>query len=221
MRSCSKWSAAFTIGALLWCPDALVRARVSSQRSSGTVVVLQDVRVIDGTGAPPRDNQAIVIADGRIRSIGPVLDVAVPDGAQVRNLTGRTVLPGLVMLHEHINYGGGPDRLPFRTMQYSAPRLYLAFGVTTIREPGGSGLVAVNLAQAIAAGAVIGPEMFVAGQVISSDNPLNAGHLLRMQAKIARDPADAARTVRYLAGEGVSAIKVHQPISAPILGRGD
>ena len=216
MRS-SRWSVSVAIAALLWHSGALIGAKDSLEQSPETVVVLQNVRVIDGTGAPPRDNQAIVIANGRIRAVGPARDVPVPEGAEVRNLTGRAVLPGLVMLHEHIVYGGGPDRLPFRTMQYSAPRLYLAFGVTTIREAGVGGMVALNLKQAIAAGEVIGPEMFAAGQVISSDNPLNAGHLLRMQAKIARDPDDAARTVRYLVGEGASAIKVHQPISAPIL----
>src|ERR1700738_3652748 len=72
------------------------------------VVALTHARVIDGTGAPPRDDQTIIIRDGRIAAVGASRSVALPAGAQVIDLTGKTVIPGLVMVHEHLFYPTGP-----------------------------------------------------------------------------------------------------------------
>src|SRR4051812_45232704 len=84
-------------------------------------VVLEHVRVIDGTGAPARDDQTLVISGGKIAAGAP------PAGAQRLDLTGRTVYPGLVGMHDHLFYpaGGGV----FHEMATSFPRLYLAAGV--------------------------------------------------------------------------------------------
>jgi imidazolonepropionase-like amidohydrolase len=70
------------------------------------VVALTHARVIDGTGAPARANQTIVIRDGAIAALGDA--ITVPGGATVVDLTGRSVIPGLVMLHEHLYYTTGP-----------------------------------------------------------------------------------------------------------------
>ena len=72
-------------------------------------VVLVHARVIDGTGAPPRENQTIVVRDGRIAALGDAASTRTPAGAQVVDLTGKSVIPGLVMMHEHLYYptGGG------------------------------------------------------------------------------------------------------------------
>ena len=72
-------------------------------------IVLQHARVIDGTGAPVRTDQTVVIENGRIAQVGDAAVVQVPAGAKVMDLTGRTVMPGLVMVHEHMFYptGGG------------------------------------------------------------------------------------------------------------------
>ena len=62
---------------------------------SAPVVALNHVRVVDGTGAPPADDQTIVIAGGRIQAVGKFGAVAVPQGAQVMDLSGHTVIPGI------------------------------------------------------------------------------------------------------------------------------
>src|SRR4051794_32780256 len=68
------------------------------------VVALQHVRVIDGTGGPVTENQTIVIENGLIRSVGPDASASVPSGARIMDLTGRTILPGLVGMHDHLHY---------------------------------------------------------------------------------------------------------------------
>ena len=102
-------------------------------------VALRHVRVIDGTGAPPAEDQALLIADGRIVSVGPDRNARIPKGVKILDLEGRTVIPGLVMMHEHLVYP--TDRSPDADRMYPShavtfPRLYLAAGVTTMRTAG-------------------------------------------------------------------------------------
>src|SRR5437879_13600413 len=101
------------------------------------VVVLQHVRVVDGTGAAARDDQTIIIAGEKIESIGNAAGVAVPTGAKVLDLNGYTVIPGLVGMHNHMYYPA-PNCPPAMYPEHatSFPRLYLAGGVTTNRTTG-------------------------------------------------------------------------------------
>ncbi len=66
------------------------------------IVALVHARVIDGTGAPAREDQTIVIRDGGIAAIGDAAQTPPPAGATIVDLTGKSVIPGLVMLHEHL-----------------------------------------------------------------------------------------------------------------------
>src|SRR5207344_889327 len=94
-------------------------------------VVLAHVRVIDGTGAPARDDQTLVVRDGQVVAMGDAGSVAVPAGSQVLDLTGKSVIPGLVMMHEHLYYPTGPG--VYGNLSESFTRLYLAGGVTSMR----------------------------------------------------------------------------------------
>src|SRR5262245_39576589 len=95
------------------------------------VVALTNARVIDGTGTPAKENQTIVIKDATIAAIGSSKSTKAPDGAAVFDLTGKTVIPGLVMVHEHLYYPTGPQ--VYGQLGQSFTRLYLAGGVTTMR----------------------------------------------------------------------------------------
>jgi len=68
------------------------------------VFALDHVRVIDGTGAPAMEDQSVVVANGKIQSIGPAVSVQIPPGAQRLDRTGYTVIPGLVGMHDHLYY---------------------------------------------------------------------------------------------------------------------
>ena len=100
----------------------------------GGTVALTNAKVIDGTGAPAMMGQTILIEGDRITAVGPTGSVQVPAGANVVDVSGKTVIPGLVGLHNHSYYTGGNGRAA--QLSFSGSRLYLASGVTTIRTTG-------------------------------------------------------------------------------------
>ncbi len=115
------------------------------------IVALTHVRVIDGTGAPARADQTLVIRDGRIVALGASGSTTVPAGAQVIDLSGKSVIPGLVMVHEHLFYPTGPG--VYGNVAESFTRLYLAGGVTSMRTGGNmAGFDDIGLKRAIDAG---------------------------------------------------------------------
>jgi len=122
------------------------------------IVALTHVRVIDGTGAPPLENQTLIIQGGNIAELGNAAAVTVPAGAQVIDLSGKSVIPGLVMLHEHLFYPTGPGVYGNLTESFS--RLYLAGGVTSMRTGGNmNGYGEIGLARSIDRGEKPGPWM--------------------------------------------------------------
>jgi imidazolonepropionase-like amidohydrolase len=106
-------------------------------RPLAPVVALAHVRVIDGTGGPGRDDQTVIIERGRISALGDATAVRVPTGASTLDLYGRTVIPGLVGMHDHLFYQVAPGSATSAVLaQRTFARLYLASGVTTIRTAG-------------------------------------------------------------------------------------
>ncbi len=164
------------------------------------LVALAHVRVIDGTGAAAREDQTVLVSKGKIESLGDSASVSVPKDAQLLDLKGYTVIPGLVGMHEHMFY---PLRgANFGEMGFSFPRLYLAAGVTTIRTGGSIEPYSdLNLKKDIDAGKSPGPKMHVTGPYLEGEgtwayqlHPLNG-------------PDDATRTVNYWLDEGVGNFK--------------
>ena len=176
----------------------------------GPAVALTHARVIDGTGAPPRLDQTILIEGERITGVGPSGEVSVPAGATVVDLTGHTVIPGLVGLHNHSYYTGGNGRAA--QLSFSGSRLYLASGVTTIRTTGARApYEELNLKREIDAGRVIGPTMFATGPYLTGEQGSRTMTLLN-------GPEEARRVVRYWAEEGVDWFKAYTWISRAELG---
>lgn len=178
------------------------------------VLVLEHVRIIDGTGAAPAEDQRIDIAGGKIVHVASAkLRRAYPAGAKILNLAGRTVIPGLVGMHEHLFYttpARPSDGVPFWNQAMdSAPRLYLASGVTTARTAGSMEPYAdLDLKKLIDAGLVPGPKLHVTG-------PYLGDYLsLAPQLHALRDAEDAGRTVDYWASEGVTSFKAYMSITA-------
>ncbi|HEX4747994.1 MAG TPA: amidohydrolase family protein [Bryobacteraceae bacterium] len=198
-------------------PAGLSPVTQSFVKISAPVLVLRNVRVIDGTGAPALENQAIVIADGKIRSIGSASSVQVPAGAQEIDLMGHTVLPGLVGMHDHMFYpspygeGGRVAGAPasYNEMDVSFPRLYLGNGVTSIRTTGTlEPYTDLQLKMAIDSGRFPGPEMYVTGPYLEG-----AGNPAMAQMHALSGPEDATRTVNYWADEGVHDFKAYMHIT--------
>jgi imidazolonepropionase-like amidohydrolase len=177
------------------------------------VLVLEHVRVIDGTGDAAREDQRVVLDRGKIAQVGPATAGApVPAGAKVLDMTGKTVIPGLVGMHEHLFYPlpeGGPGLLPlYGEMADSAPRLYLAGGVTSARTAGSlEPYTDIAVKQAIDAGKIPGPRLFLTGPYLEGDPSIGP------QLHALTGPEDAARTVTYWAEEGATSFKAYMHIT--------
>jgi imidazolonepropionase-like amidohydrolase len=179
-------------------------------RVDTSVVALTNVRVIDGTGSPARANQTIVIRDGTIAAVGDAGSVQVPAGAQVIDLPGRSVLPGLVQVHEHLYYPTGPG--VYANLTESFVRLYLAGGVTSMRTGGNmNGYGELNIKKAIDRGEAVGPWIDATAPYLNGPNAFR-------QMQTLKDPADARRFVDFWADAGATSFKAYMQISREILG---
>jgi imidazolonepropionase-like amidohydrolase len=177
-------------------------------RAEARVVALTHVRVIDGTGAAPREDQTIIIADGKIQSIAPSARANVPSDAQVLDLKDYTVLPGLVGMHNHMFFPQGGNPPIYSNMSSSFPRLYLALGVTTIRTTGSVTPDSdLEIKKLIDAGRMIGPKMHITApylEGVGSFTPVM--HTLT-------GPDDARRMVNFWADQGATSFKAYMNIT--------
>jgi hypothetical protein len=195
--------------AALLCAIALgLPLAAQSPRASGVqpfiavdspVVALTHARIVDGTGTPARDDHTLVLRGGRIESIGPAASTPPPAGSQVIDLSGHTILPGFVGLHEH-TYFGGVRRIT--QMRISGPRLYLAYGVTTAMTAGAQfPYDELNMKRAIDAGTTPGPRFEITGPYFSGGPPRNSTNRLVTSVEEVR------RVVAYWASEGATWFK--------------
>ena len=177
-------------------------------RVEAPVIILRHARVIDGTGAAPRENQTITIADGKIKSVQTGNDEPLPANAKVLDLEGYTVLPGLVGMHDHMFFPMGGNPPMYSNMSFSFPRLYLALGVTTIRTTGSvQPYLDLEVKKLIDSGRMIGPKMFVTApylEGVGSFTPVM--HTLT-------GPDDARKMVNYWADQGATSFKAYMNIT--------
>jgi Amidohydrolase family len=174
-----------------------------------TTVALTNVRIVDGTGAPPVEGRTIVLQNGKIASVSAAADAKVPPGARTIDLTGHTVIPGLVGMHNHTFY---TTRGRSVQLQFSAPRLYLGSGLTTIRTTGGtSPYHEINMKRGIDRGQIPGPRMHLTGPYLTG--PGGAATMAQIGS-----PDEARRIVNYWADEGVTWFKAYTDISRETLG---
>ena len=202
--------------------SVLASASVSAQRPldgsqaasyvavNAEIVALRGVTVLDGTGGPALQNQTVVIEGNRISAVGAAGQVQIPAGAEVMELSGHTVIPGMVGLHNHLYYTAAGGRAAQLT--YSAPRLYLGSGVTTVRTTGSRQPFAeLNLRAEIEKGSVPGPRIHVTAPYITAGGGMSTMTMLE-------SPEQARRFVRYWAAEGATWLKAYTNIRSEELG---
>lgn len=179
-----------------------VRAYVSVD---APIVALTHARVIDGTGAPPREDQTLIVNNGVITAIGNATNTAAPAGAQTIDLTGKSVIPGLVMVHEHLYYPTGPG--VYGQLGESFTRLYLAGGVTTMRTGGNvNGFMDLNMMKLVGSGQKPGPAIDATAPYLNGPNSF-------IQMRTLKDPEDARRQVQYWTDEGATSLKLYMQIT--------
>jgi len=191
-------------------------------RVNSPKVVLAHVGIIDGTGKPAIEDQNVTIEGGKITAIQAGADVAGTPGTTVLALHGYSVMPGIVGMHDHLYYLVRPnfdatwnwEQPPIAPqMSFSAPRLYLAGGVTTMRTTGSVETYAdLNLKRLIDAGRLPGPHLDVTGPYL--EGPGSFG----VQLHELTGPDDARQTVNYWADRGVTSFKAYMNITRAELG---
>jgi len=172
------------------------------------VVALTHVRVIDGTGGAVVEDRTIVIKQGKILAVGPASQIAVPADAKMMDLTGHTVIPGLIGMHQHMHYpsGGGIPMYPLHA--YSFPRLYLGCGVTTMRTAGSmEPYTELRVKNLIETGRMPGPKIDVTGPFLEGA-PATVPQMYELKS-----PEDARQLVEYWAGTGVTSFKAFMHIT--------
>ena len=191
-------------------PPALSDAVKAYVKVDGPVIALTNARVIDGTGAPARAGQTVIIRNGTIAELGDSARITVPTGAVTVDLTGKSLIPGLVMVHEHLYYPTGPG--VYGQLGESFTRLYLAGGVTTMRTGGNvNGFMDINLMRAIEKGAKVGPAIDATAPYVNGPNTF-------IQMSTIESPESAQRHVAYWADAGATSIKAYMNITRAALG---
>jgi Imidazolonepropionase and related amidohydrolases len=177
-------------------------------RVDSPVVALTHVRVIDGTGGAASEDQTIILTSGKIASVGPAANVNIPADAKTIDMAGYTVMPGLVGMHEHLFFPMGGNPPIYSDMGISFPRLYLAFGVTTIRTTGSvAPYTDLEIKRRIDSGQMIGPKMDVTAPYLEGK-----GAYTPVMHELT-GPDDARRMVNFWADEGATSFKAYMNIT--------
>jgi imidazolonepropionase-like amidohydrolase len=185
---------------------------------SAPSIALTHVKLVDGTGAAALDDQTIVIVGGKIRSVAPAASTPPPADAKVLDLHGYTVIPGLVGMHNHfydsafLNRDDDGRILPpgflVTEIPYTAPRLYLAAGVTTLRTTGNvEGFTDLEVKHRVDAGLMPGPHIDASAPYLEGEGSI-FGQMHQL-----KDADDARRNVNFWADEGATSYKAYMNIT--------
>lgn len=170
----------------------IVAGRGAALGPQSRPLVLDHVRVIDGTGAAPLEHARVVVEGDHIVAVGSAKAVPVPANADTLDLSGRTIIPGLIDLHFHIE---NDPKLALRQLSH---------GVTSFRDPGQWEEKFEGLRRLIAAEDIGGPRIFTAGPHIDGEHPAYPA-----DAVVARDAEEARRLAERNIDEGASALKIY------------
>ena len=203
------------------------------------VVYIKAGKLFDGTGYSTLADRVIVVEGERIKSVGSSLEIPIPGGAEVLDLTGATVLPGLIDAHTHLGlradrydeinkFKDTPNHSAFAAVLHAKKTLEAGF--TTVRDVGSKPFLAVDLRDSIAEGFLVGPRIVASGPGISITGGHGDLNRFAPQVRVSMFPeerdykiADGVDQVRHVVRaqikHGVDVIKVHA--SGGVLSRGD
>lgn len=164
---------------------------------SDRVIALEGATLIDGTGGDPKRDALVIIRNGRIEAVARVNEIPIPRNAERINLVGKTIIPGLVDSHAHVE-------------RWAVDR-YLVWGVTTVRDLHSQTDSALTLRNELKLGSIFGPRMFVAGAMIDGTPPTypNASGVATAD--------QARRAVDQRAVAGVDYLKIYTKITPGLL----
>jgi imidazolonepropionase-like amidohydrolase len=186
----------------LLCLGARGQAKAPVPSAGGSLAIVGGT-LVDVTNGEEIHNSVVIVQGERIAQVGLAGQVKVPPSARVIDAHDKWILPGLMDMHAHISQDDS-DELPLQ--------LYLANGVTTIRDPGGYVSVARLARDDIDSGRRIGPRLFFCGNFLDGMPPVVA-----QDSFLVDTPERARSTVTFLADQGVDCIKVYNNVKEPEL----
>ena len=166
--------------------------------SKDRVIALEGATLIDGTGGDPKQDAVVIIRNGHVEAVARVNEIPIPKGAERINLVGKTIIPGLIDSHAHVE-------------RWAAGR-YLVWGVTTVRDLHGQTDSIIALRNDMNLGSILGPRMFVAGAMIDG-TPTTYPNATGVNT-----PDQARRAVDQHAVAGVDYLKIYTKITPALLG---
>ncbi|HUR30865.1 MAG TPA: amidohydrolase family protein [Saprospiraceae bacterium] len=211
MHSCKQ----ILLWLILFLPTALPSQEFSDKVQSFITLkdksfAIRHITLIDGTGQDVKHDMTVVINDGIITDVGPASKIILPPNIHILDGAGKTLIPGFVMLHEHIFYTKAfEEEFNVVNMTNTFPRMYLAGGVTTMRTAGSvSPHTDLNISKLITQGKMTGPKMDVTGPFIERENNFGIPQL-----PILPKDQTAGATVDYWADQGCTSFKVYMHIT--------
>ena len=185
----------------------LILLLAASEATAQTdVFAILNVTVVPATGGPPMPATTVVVRGDRIADVGPASDVQVPAGARVIDGSGRFLMPGLIDMHVHLSKTRG-----------SAMGLFVANGVTTVRDMGGDYEELLRWRREVSAGTRVGPRIFTPGPILESpanitrmrkDPPSERVEPFERMRIAVGSPMEARATVAELAAMEIDFIKI-------------
>ncbi|MES2328758.1 MAG: amidohydrolase family protein [Bacteroidota bacterium] len=143
---------------------------VAGNYAQGTIV-LRNARIITMQKDQVIENGTIVISKGHFTAVGPVDKIQIPSGSQIFDLAGKTIMPGIVDMHDHLGIKGGIRVFPGQSWSHLVS---LAYGITTSRDPS-SDYASFGFGELLKTGQMLGPRLFSAGQTVNPDTyPLHS-----------------------------------------------
>ncbi len=145
-------------------------------------------RIIDGTGGNPIDDGVLVVRDGRIEAVGTSAELTVPEGATLIDVAGKTIIPGLINTHGHVNGTLGLETNHFTSENLLRQlRLYARYGVTTVNSLGGDQEVSAVIRDAQNTKDLARSRLLIAGSVVSGDTPQAAHAMIEKNLALKAD----------------------------------
>ena len=175
----------------------LLVALLACSKSGEGVIALEGATLIDGAGGGPKEDALILIRNGHIEAVARVNEIPIPKGAERINLVGKTIIPGLIDAHAHVE-------------RWAAPR-YLAWGVTTVRDLHSQTDSGIALRNDLNLGSIIGPRMFTSGAMI------DGAPATYPNATGVTNAAEARRAVDQRRLAGTDYLKIYTRITPALL----
>jgi imidazolonepropionase-like amidohydrolase len=179
------------------------------------VTVFKNALLIDGKGSPAKPHQTVIVRNGKIDWVGDDAKAVMPRDGKIIDLNGKALMPGLVMMHEHMYisaFSMDPFYLNARQLPLSFPRLYFAAGATTIRTAGSVEPYSdIRIKKDIDLGLLPGPFIELTAPYIEGKNALFP------QMKENKTPEEAAAFVNYWADQGFTSFKAYMGVDKPML----